>query len=167
MTEVKNDSDPTLEGVTDHRSFHRRVWIIQRAAWLAFGLILLACLLGITGKGGYFSRASIETPAGTVDYPFLSRWNAPDVVRVRFQPSGNDQAFVIDAAFLDAFSIEGIDPPPRLVEPKDGLIRYVFPADRQQPTQVSFRLHTQSPGIHHLHLGVGDTVLQPLFIILP
>jgi protein-L-isoaspartate(D-aspartate) O-methyltransferase len=42
------------------------------------------------------------------------------------------------------------------VEPKNGLIRYVFPADRQQPTQVSFRLHTQSPGMHHLHLGVGS-----------
>jgi hypothetical protein len=105
MTEVKNGSDPTLEGVRDHRSFHRRFWIIQRAAWLSFGLILLACLLGMTEKGGYFSRASIEMPVGTVGYPFLSRWNAPDVVHIRFQPSGNDQAFVIDAAFLDAFSL--------------------------------------------------------------
>ncbi|TDW16483.1 hypothetical protein EV128_13512 [Rhizobium azibense] len=167
MTLKGTGSDHLPEGVTEHRDFQRRVWIVQRVAWFAFGLILASCLFGALGKGGYLSRALVETPQGTVDYPAISRWNAPDEIHIRFGPCDADCVFTADAAFLKGFLVEGIDPPPKAVTSKAGLIHYQFPGDPGMPIDVRFRLHTQSPGFHRIRVGIGDHVSAPLVLILP
>lgn len=167
MTNKGTGSDHLPDGVTEHRDFQRRVWIVQRIAWFVFGLILASCLFGALGKGGYLSRALVETPQGTVDYPAISRWNAPDEIHIRFGPGDADCVFTVDARFLKGFFVEGIDPPPKTVTSKAGLIHYQFPGDPGMPIDVTFRLHTQSPGFHRIRLGIGDHVSAPLVLILP
>ncbi|PKA42646.1 hypothetical protein CWR43_16175 [Rhizobium sullae] len=167
MTNKGTGSDHLPDGIRDHRAFQRRVWIVQRAAWFVFGIVLISCLFGALGKGGYLSRALMETPQGTVDYPAISRWNAPDEIHIRFGPGDADRVFIADAAFLKGFFVEGIDPPPKAVTPKAGLIHYQFPGNPGLPVDVRFRLHTQSPGFHRIHLGIGDHVSALLVLILP
>ncbi|MBB4232748.1 hypothetical protein [Rhizobium mongolense] len=43
MTNKGTGSDYLPDGVTEDREFQRRVWIVQRAAWFVFGLILASC----------------------------------------------------------------------------------------------------------------------------
>ena len=51
---------PLPEGVEDHGSFQRRFWFAQRCAWVVFALILSACLFGLLGRGGMFSRGTVH-----------------------------------------------------------------------------------------------------------
>ncbi|MGV4791754.1 protein-L-isoaspartate(D-aspartate) O-methyltransferase [Rhizobium sp. F40D2] len=153
------------EGVLDHGKFQRRFWAVQRISWIVFVLLLLACLLGLLGRGGLFSRQMLFFADGSIDFPVISRWNAPEDMVVNFQPSSEDRIFTIDADFLQTFSVEGVDPPQRATFARDGRIGYLFPGDPARPTQVVFRLQTHLVGSRRATLGIGEeTRTQSTFI---
>ncbi|MGR9243090.1 protein-L-isoaspartate(D-aspartate) O-methyltransferase (plasmid) [Rhizobium leguminosarum] len=162
----KIDTLPTLpEGVLDHSEFQQRFWAVQRFSWIVFTLLLLTCLLGLLGRGGPFSRQTLILPEGSVDFPVISRWNAPEDMTVTFTPSSEDRIFTIDPAFLQTFSIQGVDPPQKATFARAGRIGYVFPADPAGPTQIVFRLQTQLPGPLRATIGMGgETRTQSTFI---
>ncbi len=74
------------EGVLDRSPFQRRFCAVQRIAWIVFAMLLVACLLGLLGRGGAFSRNRLTFADRSVDYPAVSRWNAPENVVLRFAP---------------------------------------------------------------------------------
>ncbi|MEI1250703.1 protein-L-isoaspartate(D-aspartate) O-methyltransferase [Rhizobium aouanii] len=153
------------EGVLDHSEFQQRFWAVQRMSWIVFTLLLVVCLLGLLGRGGPFSRQKLLLPEGSVDFPVISRWNAPEDMTVTFAPSSEDRVFTIDASFLQSFSVQGIDPPQKATFAHDGRIGYVFPADPAGPTQIVFRLQTQLPGPRRALIGIGgETRTQSTFI---
>jgi protein-L-isoaspartate(D-aspartate) O-methyltransferase len=158
---------PLPEGVEDHGPFQRRFWFAQRCAWLAFALILLACLFGLLGRGGMFSRAVVHLTRGTIDLPAISRWNAPDDLKVTLIAAAQDQIIFFDPQFLESFSVEGIDPPQKATVARGGRIGYVFSADPAGPTSVVFRLQTQQPGWHAFAVGIGDDVSERSTFIFP
>lgn len=140
---------------------------MQRVAWIGFALVLVACLLGLFGRGGPLAHRELRLAAGSIDYPAIARWNAPDELRVSFLPSSNDQKLVVDSRFLEAFSIEGIDPPAKGSSAADGLISYVFPGALTRPGEVVFRLQAQSPGLHTVSLGIGNEVVERSIFVFP
>ncbi|MBY5536184.1 protein-L-isoaspartate(D-aspartate) O-methyltransferase [Rhizobium leguminosarum] len=153
------------EGVLDHSEFQQRFWAVQRISWIVFTLLLVTCLLGLLGRGGPFSRQTLLLPEGSVDFPVISRWNAPEDMTVTFTPSSEDRIFTIDGAFLQSFSVQGIDPPQKATFARDGRIGYVFPADPAGPTQIVFRLQTQMPGPRRALIAMGgETRTQSTFI---
>lgn len=109
----KQPPRPAPPEVEDHGAFQRRFWAAQRIAWVVFSLILIACLLGLLGRGGMFATSTIASSGGSIDIPTISRWNAPDEMRVALAPDDKDQILFVDGRFLEAFSIEGVDPPQR------------------------------------------------------
>ncbi|KAA0687351.1 hypothetical protein DTW90_33320 [Neorhizobium sp. P12A] len=155
------------EGVEDHGAFQRKFWAVQRAAWVGFSLILLACLLGLLGRGGMFSTKIVESSGGSIEMPAISRWNAPDEMRVRLKASDKDQTVFVDPRFLEAFSIDGIDPPQKATVRRDGRIGYVFGSDPAAPAKIVFRLQTQQPGLRSFLLGIEDDVAEHSTFILP
>lgn len=70
------------EGIDDHRPLQKKIWAAQRVAWVLFALMLIACLFGAFGRGGYLSRAITQSAAGAIDFPLLTRWNAPENLEV-------------------------------------------------------------------------------------
>ncbi len=155
------------EGVEDHRAFQMTFWAVQRAAWVVFSLILLACLLGLLGRGGMFSTTRVVSSGGTIEMPAVSRWNAPDEMRVLLPASDRDQTVFVDPRFLEAFSIDGVDPPQIGTIRKDGRIGYVFRSDPSAPAKIVFRLQTQQPGLRSFLLGIEDDVAERSTFILP
>ncbi|MDM9646423.1 hypothetical protein [Rhizobium sp. S163] len=155
------------EGVEDHGAFQRRFWTAQRVAWIVFTLILAGCLFGAFGGGGYLSRTVVIAETGAVDYPVITRWNAPDTLGVTFAPSTEDRVFFVDGRFFNIFSVEGIDPPQKAILAKDGLAGYVFASDPTNPTHITFRLQTQAPGLHSASFGVDGEVAEPKLFIFP
>ncbi|EJC84031.1 protein-L-isoaspartate and D-aspartate O-methyltransferase [Rhizobium leguminosarum bv. trifolii WSM2297] len=153
------------EGVLDHDGFQRKFWAVQRLSWIMFTLLLATCLLGLLGRGGPFSRQTVLFPEGAVDFPLISRWNAPENLTVNFAPSPEDRVFTIDAAFLQTFSVQGIDPPQKATFAREGRIGYVFHSDPARATQIVFRLQTQLPGLCRTTIGIGgETRAQSTFI---
>jgi hypothetical protein len=99
--------------VEEDRPLQERLWRIQRVAWAAMVLILIAALAGATGGGGPFAHATSASAAGTIDYPRISRWRAADRMVIALAPDATDSVELeIDAAFAETFSIESIEPQP-------------------------------------------------------
>jgi hypothetical protein len=155
------------EGVEDHGAFQRRFWAVQRASWVVFAVILVACLLGLLGRGGMYSTRIVQTSRGTIEMPAISRWNAPDEMRVSLPAGNSDQTVFVDPRFLQAFSIDGIDPPQKATVRKNGRIGYVFGTDPSAPAKIVFRLQTQQPGLRSFLLGIEDDVAERSTFILP
>ncbi|WP_261326876.1 DUF421 domain-containing protein [Rhizobium leguminosarum] len=127
------------ESVLDHSEFQQKFWAVQRISWMVFTLLLVTCLLGLLERGGPFSRQSLILPEGSGDFPVISRWNAPEDMTVTFAPSSEDRVFTINAAFLQGFSVQGIDPPQKATFARDGRIGYVFPADPPEPSVAEIK----------------------------
>ena len=153
------------EGVEDYGPLQRKFWAAQRVAWIAFSLILIACLLGAFGRGGYLSRSIATSANGSTDFPVITRWNAPDDLVVSFAPSPADRTFFVDDRFYEVFSVETVDPPQKAVVVRDGMTGYVFPGDTARATRATFRLKTQSPSLRTMTFGVdGETGEHSIFI---
>ncbi len=166
---MKRSSKPLSlpEGVEDNGSFQRRLWFAQRCAWVIFALILLACLFGLLGRGGMFSRSIVHFTQGSIDLPAISRWNAPDDLKITLNAAAQDQIILVDPQFLESFSVEGIDPPQQATIARGGRIGYVFSADQAGPTSIVFRLQTQQPGWRSYAIGIGDEVSRQSTFIFP
>ncbi|WP_184379428.1 protein-L-isoaspartate(D-aspartate) O-methyltransferase [Rhizobium sp. BK619] len=165
--ETTNKLPALPEGVLDHTEFQQRFWAVQRLSWIMFTLLLATCLLGLLGRGGPFSRQTLMLSDGSVDFPVISRWNAPEDMTVNFLASSEDRVFTIDAAFLQTFSVQSIDPPQKATFAREGRIGYVFPADPAEPTQIVFRLQTQQPGARRAIIGLGEEVRTQSTFIFP
>lgn len=159
--------NPHPEGVEDYGTFQRRVWLIQRCAWIAFVLVLVACLSGFLGRGGPFSRESITFSQGNIEIPIISRWNAPDEIRVTFYPSAEERHLVLDSRFFDPFSVEGIDPPQQSTRFQNGRVDYVFPPDPLRASVAVFRLRTEQPWLHTFEIGLGNESRQHSIFVFP
>jgi len=136
-------------------------------AWILFALILLACLLGLLGRGGIFSTNTVASSGGTIELPPISRWNAPDQMRVSLLASDRDQTVFVDARFLEAFSVNGVEPPQKGNVQKNGLIGYVFNSDLSASANVVFRLQTQQPVLRTFVTGIESDVSDHSTFILP
>lgn len=164
----KLSSRPALpEGVEDHGAFQRKFWAVQRVAWAVFALILLACLLGLLGRSGMFAMKTFKSSGGTIEMPAISCWNAPDEIWVSLPASDRDQTVFVDPRFLEAFSIDGVDPPQKGTIHKDGRIGYVFGSDPTASARIVFRLQTEQPGLRTFLLGIEDDVAEHSTLILP
>jgi protein-L-isoaspartate(D-aspartate) O-methyltransferase len=162
---MKHQKPSLPEGVVDYSSFQQAFWLVQRIAWIIFGLILIACLFGAFGRGGYLAEERLDLVQGSIEFPSISRWNAPEDLKITFKPSAQENRFVVDSRFFDAFTVEGIDPPVARTVTEAGQIAYIFSADAQNPSQVVFRLQAQQPGLQHYLLGIGgETATRTTFI---
>ena len=116
--------------VDDDPRFHRRMWRVQRAGWLAMLAITLAALTGLLGPGP-LSRAVTAQPAGLrVEHPRFARVDAPQSLRVHLPtsaPPGGGYRLGLGRRFLDRVRIEAVVPPPVATEAAyDGRIVYTF-----------------------------------------
>ncbi|MEZ2224044.1 hypothetical protein [Rhizobium sp. RCC_161_2] len=113
------------------------------------------------------ARANLDQEGGSIEYPAISRWDAPDELKVGFSPSTSDKTLILDSRFLEIFSIENVDPPQKAISAKGGRIGYVFASDPSRPTQVILRLQGQSPGFHKFLLGIDGDVAEYSNFIFP
>jgi hypothetical protein len=103
----------------------------------------MAIHLGLLDRGGPFPPHRVALSAGTLGLRAISRWNAPDEMRVTFGASQEDQTLFVDGHYLEASSIEGDDPPQRATVQENGQIGYFVAADPPPPAKIAFRLNTE------------------------
>jgi hypothetical protein len=139
VTGLQIDTDP---------DFQRRTWRIQRAAWVAFGLVLLAALAGLFGNGP-LGRVSAETADASlrVDGDRFARSLTPMVLVVTAQPTAGQGAiaFSLDRAYADAVAIEPEFP--AQVEITPDRVIYRFAAAGAGPVHVALRVTPQRIGV--------------------
>lgn len=144
-----------LEGERD-LAFQRREWAVQRAAWAAMALVLLAALAGLFGSGP-LSEASVEAGPLAVGYGRFQRRHAPEELVVAVAPrasAGGRVEVWLPAAYLGAIDVESVVPAPEAVRADGDRVVYAFAVDDPgQPLEATFSLEHDDVGV--VHGGAG------------
>ena len=113
--------------VEEDRPWQERFWTAQRVAWALMALLVLAALLGATGRGGLIASASARSAGATVEYPRISRWQSDEQLVVRLPASAAGEVGVeLSKAFTERFMVESVQPQPSQVEAAGTGRRYSF-----------------------------------------
>ena len=152
------------------RAFQERFWKVQRWAWLAMLLIIVAALAGLTGKGGALSRAEVESGSATITYPRVSRWQMADELSVEFASATGEAKVMLPMSFLDSFAVEAVTPQPSEVTAVAEGQEFTFRLGAEPGAKsVQFAVRATSPTwVSRSYAVVGDAERAPMsFVVLP
>ncbi|HEY5800017.1 MAG TPA: hypothetical protein VIT92_07340 [Burkholderiaceae bacterium] len=134
---------------TDEKLEHRE-WAVQRVAWTLLVLLMIAIALGLFGRGGALSDATVAAPGGGyhMDYQRFVRSHAPDVLRVRAATPGEQFAIRLDRGYLHDIALQQVHPAPaRVVADAGG---------------TTFHFHTQAGGSIEANFHYAPEKIGPL-----
>lgn len=129
------------------RKLEERWWQIERVGWLVMLAIVIAALLGLTGRGGPLATAEASAGSATIVYPRVSRWQTASDLSVEF-PAGKagKGEVLIPAPFASQFAVESVAPEPSSVTATPEGMLYEFDLEGgAQPTRARFSLRASKP----------------------
>lgn len=163
---TKSDADRDLDELHQDPVFQRRFWVVERIAWVGFILLLATAITGLTGGGGPLAQAIVETAAGSIEYPRVSRWQAADSMIVRFAPGAADGALEFEPVFIETFEVTSIQPEPRSATTTPNGVRYEF--DVERGGEIVLRLRARRPAFpFESSVRVGEFHAPIRALILP
>lgn len=154
----RQDATGDLEQERD-LAFQRREWMVQRVAWVAMTLILLAALAGLLGSGPLSSTTTEAGPLA-VEYNRFERRHAPTGLVIRVAPgasSGDRVEVWLPVAFVESLDIESVMPEPAEVRSDGDRIVYAFAiGDPSRPFDATFALEHNNTGSVAGAVGLVD-----------
>lgn len=157
--------------VGEDLGFQEAWWKFENIVWLIFGLILVADLLGMFGRG-WFARAQAGTPetAMSIRYESVERASTPSMITVALAPEaviqGKAHLFVSDSV-LKELGAQRVVPQPESSVIGNGGVTYTFPVSAL-PATIQFELEPSFPGIRHWKMQVpGNAMIQARVIVVP
>jgi hypothetical protein len=125
----------------------RRQWIAERCGWIVMGLLLVAAMTGLLGRGAA-SSATVQSTDGitSLHYERFARLHAPATLRVVTAPAADELSLTLSRAYLDNVQIEEIVPEPRATRLADEKLVYLFPVASQRTAEVVFRFKMDALG---------------------
>lgn len=151
----------------EHRDFQKILWMIERVAWIAFVLILLGALAGLTGSGGYLSRNTTTLATGVVEVPRVARREASDEISITFGAGREDHHLLFGRRFDDYFEIESIQPEPEQTMGSPAGTRMQFAAERSASMHVVVHVRPLRPGLPQYSIYLDDARAEVAALILP
>ena len=168
------DSVPKVDdtiAVGEDLDFQRRWWRFEKVVWSFFGLILIADLTGLLGRGP-LANARRQTTDGTLQlkYERVLRENTSSIMTVLpGEPAlhnGELQLYVSDS-ILKEFGADRIIPQPKTTALGGGGVTYTFPAT-QLPMTIQIELKPSFIGRHVFTISVpGGEAIQAKSLVLP
>ena len=152
--------------LNEHREFQERFWKVERFAWAAFAGFVALALLGLTGDGGAFARATAVVPGATLDYPRIARWDASDTFVVHFDAGGPQRTLLLSPEFASNFEIRNIQPTPERSETSAEGNRMIFRSAEGQPANVKLELRAHAPGLATYGVAVDEGALGRMDILV-
>lgn len=152
----------------EHRSFQERVWTVQRWAWIGYGLVIIAALLGFAGEGGLFSRSQIRAGNNQIDVPRIARWQTGETISITIAASGQaERSILLSPQFGRQLAIEGVQPQPlrsTATAAGEELVVLVRPGEAGV---VRIRIKADAPGIVRGTIAIDGASAAVTLIILP
>lgn len=163
-------TDPVAppEGLEDEDDlrFQRRLWRVQRVAWVVGGLVVMAALLGGTGRG-LLSRGRATEPSGLlrVEYDRFPRREAPTTIRVGVAAGVGHQGRVVvyfDRRYFDGVDLDEVTPQPLAVEAAADRLSFVLGVpDPSDSTTFLFRFSPARVGPQAVRIGLSPPSAPP------
>ena len=161
---------PIREGglqIEEQRAFQRLFWKVERCAWAAFMVLLLLVLAGLTGAGGYLSRATAVLATGDVEYPSISRWESSDELKAAFATAASPHRFTLGAVFFEYFEVEAVHPQAERALATRGGTTWEFAAEPGVPLEITIYVRALRPGFPHYSVALDSTATDVSTVILP
>lgn len=155
--------------IPDVPGFVRRSWAIQRAGWLAMGLLMVAALLGLTGGKGPLNVLSMGAEAGPLHliYHSPARKEADTELQVMLHADADGMARLwISRDYIESMAVAQINPEPERVEAAADRLVYTFNTrvEAGQPIRVTFVMQPLHIGTLAGRVGlVSDTQTETAF----
>lgn len=134
----------------ENSRFHRRSWVIERAAWGVLAAIVTAAALGAFGKGPLSSaERAVADGTLTLAYQRFVRVESPTELRVVVDPAlALDGRFALwlSADYLAGFRTDAIEPEPERTELGTDRTTFYFVTSAEAPTAVRFYLVAEGSG---------------------
>ncbi|WP_018000331.1 hypothetical protein [Paracoccus sp. N5] len=145
--------------LVESRAFQERFWRAQRLVWIAFGALMLAALLGLTGSGGPLHSRVLQFPGASVEMPRIARWEGNDEITVTLRDA---DTLAIGNDFFDGVGLQRIQPEPETV----------LHGDRQEmrfsgPGKVVLQIRPEHFGLVRFDLGIGGHSRPVRLLVLP
>ena len=139
----------------------RRSWIVQRCAWAAMALVILAAVMGLFGPGLLGKVTAGQHGAQLrVEYYRFWRLKSPTSLRLLVAPEAvhNNQATVwLSRSYLDNISIQNITPQPERVEAGPDRLTFVFSMrESDRAAAITFDIRPESFGSLDGQAGIQD-----------
>ncbi|MDT9598706.1 hypothetical protein [Sphingosinicella rhizophila] len=153
------------------RSFQSKLWRTQRLGWLLMIIVIVAALVGLTGKGGPLASNTLSGTGGTFTYPRVARWQSADELRLKVAGStGGTATIELGTGLIDALAIERINPEPiRSVATAEGQRLEFEVGPGPEPKEIIISIRPSRPGwVRHalVRPGSGSPVYVS-FLVLP
>lgn len=168
------DDVPKVDGtvaVGEDLEFQQRWWKFERIVWSFFGLILLADLSGILGRGP-LAKAERQSRDGTLDvkYERVLRENTTSMMAIvpgqNTVQDGKIHIYVSDT-LLKQLGTQRVIPQPETSAVGSGGVTYTFAATRS-PMVVQMELKPSQLGMLHFSVAVpGGQAVQAKAFVLP
>ena len=168
------DEVPKVDGavaVGEDLEFQRRWWSFERGIWIFFGLVLIADLSGLLGRGP-LANAELHTTDGSlhVKYERVERANTSSIVTIlpggQAMRDGKVRLFVSDTV-LRQLGAQRVIPQPENSVVGGGGVTYTF-AVSTSPITIQIELKPSFIGPRKFAIGVpGEEILQAKTVVLP
>lgn len=168
------DSVAKVDGavaVGEDLDFQRRWWRFERGVWIFFGLVLVADLSGLLGRGP-LSKAQGETGDGSlrVKYERVERENTSSIVTIlpgaAAVRNGKVQVFVSNVA-LQQLGAQRVIPQPEISAIGSGGVTYTFSATTL-PMTIQIELKPSFIGLHRFTVATSPAEqVQAKTFVLP
>ncbi|MPY69268.1 MAG: hypothetical protein GEU92_04190 [Alphaproteobacteria bacterium] len=143
--------------VSEDMGFQTAEWTVERIAWGAlFGLVVLACL-GLFSVGP-LSSTTIRDGTGRLQAELdrFYRNGATENMRLRVEAGpGDETRILLGAAFLDAFTVEAMQPEPSESRSVPGGLELLFRRGENAPLSVYLSLRPDAIGFTRSEIGLA------------
>ena len=135
------DLPPAMREMEADAGFQRRVWAVERVAWVGLALMAVAGLSGLLGRGGPLSDARAETADGAlrIRYERVQRLLAPAAFQIEAPrtPPGGVLELHLGQDMLENWQLDAAFPPPAASRGETGGLVLEFPvASEGAPVMV-------------------------------
>jgi hypothetical protein len=136
------------------KRLQRRFRRSQRIPWLAFGAVIVAALLGLTGAGGPLSRAVVPLPGGSIELPTVLRRAAAETITVTIDGPGRERLVDLSDSFGKTFESSAIQPEPRSIVALPNGERWRFAIEEDLPIRVRIHGQSQAAGLIRFEIAL-------------
>lgn len=130
--------------IEEDMRFQERTWKVERAAWVAMALIVLASALGLISEGP-ISKTRLGDPAQLqIELQRVTHVDTPTRIHIRLATDG-PFSIQLPYSYLHRAEVSKVVPEPDRVESAGGLVTYSF-SGRQGTADIHFDLQFRRAG---------------------
>ena len=145
--------------INEDLAFQHRSWRIQRAGWIAMGLLLLTGLTGFWGQGPFsWGTAGHQSEPLQVEYERLTHYMTTATLRLHVNTdTGRDRTAVrFTQRYADTIQIEQIMPRPEFEAVSAEGLTYVFRLEPGRPSTITFYMKMGRAGLLRGEVRIDD-----------